>query len=305
MAASGEGWGGEHGAGVAVGDDGGGAFFVAGECLVEGELELGGALFGVGDGGLVAVVAVGDDELLVCHGGEEEVDDLGIGDLPEAVDDVVFVGDGEVGCGGVGADHAADGFAGAAGAEDEFFGGEGGVGVEHVDLLAVGAGGLEEGEAVGFVFGEGLFVAVDDLVGVVVEVAEGDEAAALANLGGAGDGVGLGVAVDGWLGLFGEDVVAAPLVECVGGTGVDVVGLFASGEEVLWFGVAGLVLAEDDADEIVGAGFVVALLHGRGDLVVGLGDDVFHVDAGWVVTEGAEGVKTGHAFGFLQSWNMK
>ena len=42
--------------------------FVAG--LVEGEFELGGALLGVGDGGLVAVVAVGDDELLVGHGGE-------------------------------------------------------------------------------------------------------------------------------------------------------------------------------------------------------------------------------------------
>ena len=56
--------------------------------------------------------------------------------------------------------------------------------------------------------GEGLFVAVDDLVGVVVEVAEGDEAAAFAGFVGAGDGVGLGVAVDGGFGLFGEDVLA-------------------------------------------------------------------------------------------------
>ena len=254
----GEGRGGEHGAGVAVGDDGGGAVFVAGECLVEGEFELGGALFGVSDGGLVAVVAVGDDELLVGHGGEEEIDDLGIGDLPETVDDVVFVGDGEVGRGGVWSDHAADGFAGTAGSEDELFGGKGGVGVEHVDLLAVGAGGLEEGEAIGFVLGEGLLVAVDDLVGVVVEVAEGDEAAAFADFGCAGDGVGLGVAVDGGLGLFGEDVVATPLVEGLGGAGVDVVSLFARREEVLWFGVVWLVFAEDDADEVVGAGFVVS-----------------------------------------------
>ena len=70
-----------------------------------------------------------------------------------------------------------------AGAEDQLLGGEAGVGVEHVDLLAVGAGGLEEGEAVGLVLGKGLLVAVDDLVGVVVEVAEGDEAAALADFG--------------------------------------------------------------------------------------------------------------------------
>ena len=185
--------------------------------------------------------------------------------------------------------------------EDEFFGGEGGVGVEHVDLLAVGAGGLEEGETVGLVLGEGLLVAVDDLVGVVVEVAEGDEAAAFADLVGAGDGVGLGVAVDGGLGLFGEDVVFAPVVEVFGGAGVDVVGLFAGGQEFLGFGVAGLVLAEDDADEVVGAGLVVALLHGGGDLVVGLGDYSFHVDAGGVVTEGAEGVEAGHAVLVLQT----
>ncbi len=171
----GEGRGGEHGAGVAVGDDGGGAVFVAGECLVEGELELGGALFGVGYRGFVAVVAVGDDELLVGHGGEEEVDEVRVGELPDAMDDVVLVGDGEVG--GVCIFSV-----GATGAEDELFGGEGGVGVEHVDLLAVGAGGLEEGEAVGLVLGEGLLVAVDDFVGVVVEMAEGDEAAAFAEL---------------------------------------------------------------------------------------------------------------------------
>ena len=66
-------------------------------------------------------------------------------------------------------------------------------------------------------------------------------------------------------------------------------------------GVAGLVLAEDDADEVVGAGLVVALLHGGGDLVVGLGDDILHVDAGGVVTEGVEGVEAGHAVLCLQT----
>ncbi len=114
-----------------------------------------------------------------------------VGELPDAVDDLVLVGDFEVG--------------GGAGVEDEFFGGEGRVGVEHVDLLAVGAGGFEEGEAVGLVLGEGLLVAVDDVVGVVVEVAEGDEAAALLDLVGAGNLVGLGVAVEGGLGFLAED----------------------------------------------------------------------------------------------------
>ncbi len=132
---------------------------------------------------------------------------------------------------------------------------------------------LKRAQAVGLVLGEGLLVAVDDLVGVVVEVAEGDEAAALADFVGVGDGVGLGVAVEGGLGFFGEDVLAAPGAQGVGGAGVDVCSLQS--------GVGrGNVLAEDDADEVVGAGLVVALLHGGGDLVVGLGDDVFHVDAG-------------------------
>ena len=55
------------------------------------------------------------------------------------------------------------------------------------------------------------------------------------------------------------------------------------------------MLAEDDADQVVGAGRVVGVLHGGGDLVVGLGDDVGHVDAGGVVAESAEGVQASHS----------
>src|SRR5580658_1753000 len=101
---------------------------------------------------------------------------------------------------------------------------------------------------------------------------EGDEAAALAHLGGVGHGVGLRVAVERGLGLLGEDAFAAPVAQVLGGAGVDVVCLLAGGEELLRLGVAGLVLAEDDADQVVGTQLVVALLHLRRDLVVGLGD---------------------------------
>ena len=171
------------------------------------------------------------------------------------------------------------------GLEDGLLGGEGGVGVEHVNLLAVGAGGLEEGEPVGLVLGEGLLVAVDDVVGVVVEVAEGDEAFALAGLVRSGDGVGLGVAVKSGVGLFLEDASGAPVFEGGGGASVDV---------LAGLGVGRVLLTKDDANEVVGAGGVVGVLHGRGDLVVGLGDDVGHGDYGGVVTEGAERVQTGH-----------
>ena len=53
--------------------------------------------------------------------------------------------------------------------------------------------------------------------------------------------------------LPGEDALGAPGFEVLGGAGVDVVGLFAGGEKLLRLGVAGFVLAEDDADEVVGA----------------------------------------------------
>ena len=119
------------------------------------------------------MVAVGDEEPLVGHGVEDLLDDVWVGELPEAVDDVVLVGD----LSGARRLRAVSAF----GVEEQVVGLGFGVGVEHVDLLAVGAGGLEEGEAVGLVLGEGLLVAVDDLVGVVVELAEGDEAAAFAD----------------------------------------------------------------------------------------------------------------------------
>ena len=83
-------------------------------------------------------------------------------------------------------------------------------------------------------------MAVDDFVGVIVEMAESDEAAAFANVIGVGDGVGLGVAVESGLGLFGEDAFFAPGAEGFGGAGVDVLLLRVGGE----------MLTEDDADEI-------------------------------------------------------
>ena len=80
-----------------------------------------------------------------------------------------------------------------------------------------------------------------------------------------------------------------------GGAGVNVVlWRFGSGGRE-GVGVVRLFFAQDDADEVVFRAVVVGLLHGRGDLVVGLGDNVFHADLGGVVAKGAEGVDAGHA----------
>ena len=228
------------------------------------------------------MVAVGDDELFVAHVFENFADKSGVGQFPDAVDDVVLVGDLEVG---------GTGFAVGC-VEEEVFGGEGWVGVEHVDLLWVGADGFEESEAIRFVLGEGLFVAVDEVIGVVIEVAEGDEAAAFADFGrfsgrgASGDGVGLGIAVEGGFGFFAEDAFVAPGVIRRGGAGID----------VFRVGVGGFTFAEDDADEVVGALGVVGGLHFGADFVVGLRDDIGHVDAGGVVAESAKGIQAGHGF---------
>ncbi len=76
------------------------------------------------------MVAVGDDELLVGHRGDDQVDEDGVGELPDAVDDSVFVGDGEVGwLGGGGFEFFVSVELGVGCrfiAEDEFFRGEGG-----------------------------------------------------------------------------------------------------------------------------------------------------------------------------------
>ena len=124
--------------------------------------------FGVIERGLVAVMAVGDDELLVGHGGGEQADGGRIADAPEAVQNAVLVGDFGVG--------------GTAAVVENLLHAAGRVGVEHEDLAEVRVGGLEQVEAVAFGLGERLLVAEDDLLGVLVELAEGDKAAPLLDL---------------------------------------------------------------------------------------------------------------------------
>ena len=87
---------------------------------------------------LVAVVAVGDDELLVCHFSDHEADDGGIVHAPEAVDHSVFVG------------HF--GICGAGAVKQDLLHAGRGVGVEHEDLPEVCPRGPEQVQAVGLWF---------------------------------------------------------------------------------------------------------------------------------------------------------
>ena len=151
----------------------------------------GGVFFGVIERGLVAVVAVGNDELFVGHGGDEQADDGGIADAPDAVQNAVFVGNFGVG--------------GTSALIENLLNATGRIGVEHEDLAEVGVGGLEQVEAIAFWLGEGLLVAENDLLSVLVELAEGDETAPFLDYIGAGDAKALGVGKDAGIFFLDQD----------------------------------------------------------------------------------------------------
>jgi hypothetical protein len=95
------------------------------------------------------------------------------------MDDSIFVGDRDIGiCGSV---------------EQGFYLAR--VLVKHKNLAKVGAGGAEQVEAIGFRFGEGLFVAEDDTGGIILNAAEGDEAAAFQFCAGTGKNEALRIGV--------------------------------------------------------------------------------------------------------------
>src|SRR3954454_23612914 len=103
------------------------------------------------------MVAVGDDETLVGHELDDGGDAGGIGNAPEAVLDAVLVVESGRGFG------------------REFADGIGVAFVQHEDLAAVCASSAEKIQAVGFGLREGLFVAMDYVVGVVLQTEESYE----------------------------------------------------------------------------------------------------------------------------------
>ena len=146
------------------------------------------------------MVAVGDDETLVGHEFDDGGDAAGIGDTPEAMLDTVFVVESGCGLGG------------------EFADGIGVAFVEHEELAAMGAGGAEQVEAIGFGLGERLLVAMDDVVGVVLEAEKSDES--VTNVGGAGEIAGydeaLLVGVNAGVGILTEYALRAPVAKMMG-----------------------------------------------------------------------------------------
>ena len=84
------------------------------------------------------------------------------------------------------------------------------VGIQHEDLAEVGAGSFQQVQAVALWLGKGVFVTEDDLVGIVVELAESDESAAFLDLAGTLDPEALRVGEDAGVLLRDKDGLLAP-----------------------------------------------------------------------------------------------
>ena len=211
----------------------------------------GAALVAIVQRGFIAMMAVGDDELLILHGFLDGGDAFGFGNDPETVNDIVLIA--HFGCGmGAGFD-LGENFV------DAFLV----VGIEKEKLAGVGLGVAQKFEAVGFGTGESVFVAENDACGIFLELAGADEAAAGAALAGAGHSVFLGVGVKSGERILDNDAFANPVLNSGGSAEIDVV----------LRGVAGKGASFFDGDEIVGIGGVIFFLHGGRDFVVRLRED--------------------------------
>ena len=168
------------------------------------------AVVAVVDGGLIAVVTVGDIELAVGKVGAELLDDALVGDDPKAVGDAVVVGELIV---GVALRLRVEGVEGGVLA----------VHVEGVDLAEIAVGRLHQVKAVGFRLGEGEFMGEDDALGEFLDLDAGDHAL---------DAFALVVGVefhfvdiDGGFVLVDQNPLAAPEIEDLARAGIDVVAL--------------------------------------------------------------------------------
>ena len=206
------------------------------------------AFFADVEGGGGAVVAVGDvggGDLLSEDGGDGEGG--GVGEAPDLVADAI--GGSDVVDGGLGGEVVVD---------EGLDAGAAVVGEE--DGAGVGAESIDESGAVLLFVSAGFFVLFDDVVFVVLDVADGDEA----GLAMVADGLAIEVHAGG--GLAEEDAVGLELVEGGAGLGVDSGGVGVDVGVEIDFGAVDVEEAEGVAGGEFG-GFVAV------DDVIGDGGD--------------------------------
>lgn len=170
----------------------------------------GAAFVAVSQGGFVAVVAIGNDQLLVGHGELNFRDIAGTGDDPESVDDAVFIAKL-----GIRSRRFRLG--------EDFIDAPPRIGVEHEELAGMRLRVAKQFQAVGFGTGKGLLVAKNHAGGIFFEPAGADKAVSDAALFRPGDRVLLRVSVEPRRRILPQNATGNPVREYPGGASVHVV----------------------------------------------------------------------------------
>ena len=126
-------------------------------------------------------------------------------------------------------------------------------------------------------------MAMHDAGGIILHLADADEALAHSPLAGIGHLEFLEVGVEAGRGVLRQNAVANPIVQMLGRAGVDVVGVVVGRE----------ALAQDHAHQIVGAGREILGLHLGTDLVVGLREQLRRIASLRGVAVRSEGFYSG------------
>ncbi len=168
--------------------------------------------------------------------------------------------------------------------------------VEHEDLPEVRVRGLQQVEPVALGLGERLLVAEDHLVGVIVQLAQRDKAAPLLHDFSSRNLEPLRIGEDRRRFLLHQDALLPPRLEVARRAGINAFPFCC---------VKQFRHAQDDPHQVVRAALIIGLLHGRSDLVVGLGDHVLQTNGGWIVAPGAKRIDMSHAEGLALRFNGK
>lgn len=133
----------------------------------------------------------------------------------------------------------------------------------------VGARSLQQIQPVGLGLGERLFVSEDHLFGILVQLAQGDEAAPFLHDTASGYGEALRIGEYAGFLFLNQYALLAPRTKIPGRARVDILALF---------GIEEFRKTENNADQIIGAPLIIGLLHRRRYLVVRLGDHVIQAN---------------------------
>ena len=150
------------------------------------------------------------------------------------------------------------------------------VGIEQEKLLRLNVGVTQQFQTILLGTGQSPLVTVDHAGGVILHRAQGDEALAGEALLGVGFGELLKIGEDRGFAVGSQNAGGDPALQIPGRARIHVVG----------FGVAGPALAQNDAHQVIRAQRQIARLHGRGNLVVWLSDQIGQRAGFWAVTKG-------------------